>query len=265
MNIYWKEMRSGLKSLIFWSLGVMLFVAASMQKYSALHLDPASLNMLYQLPPALQDMFGVGYLDFTKISGFYGMIYPYLLLMAAVHASMLGAVILSKEERDKTGEFLYAKPASRLRILAAKSLAALTTVILLNLVVWAASQALIGTYGGGEDMGGALMTLMAGLFLIQLLFTALGVAAAAVMARPKAATGIATGVMLAMYLLSVAIDVGGNLGALKPFTPFQYFDARRIVGRGEGLQAWGVLTCLVLTAALASASCLRFSRRDLKL
>ena len=265
MNIYWKEMRSGLKSLIFWSLGVMLFVAASMQKYSALHLDPASLNMLYQLPPALQDMFGVGYLDFTKISGFYGMIYPYLLLMAAVHASMLGAVILSKEERDKTGEFLYSKPASRMAILTAKFLAALTTVILLNLVVWAASQALIGAYGGGEDMGGVLMTLMAGLFLIQLLFTALGVAAAALMARPKAATGIATGVMLAMYLLSVAIDVGGNLGALKALTPFQYFDARRIVGRGEGLQAWGVLTCLILTASLTGASCLRFTRRDLKL
>ena len=265
MNVYWKEMRSGLKSLIIWSLGVMLFIMASMQKYSVFSLDPATLDIMNQLPPALRDMFGVGYLDFTKVSGFYGMIYPYLLLMVAVHASMLGAVIVSKEERDKTSEFLYAKPASRKSILTAKSLAAVTTVVLLNLVTWAASAVLIGTFGGGEDMGSALTTLMAGLLLIQLLFTALGVASAAVMARPKAATGIATGVVLATYLLSVAIDVSGRLNALRALTPFQYFDARRIVGRGEGLEAWGILICLILAAALAGASCLRFAKRDLKL
>ncbi len=262
MNVYQREMRSSLKSMIFWSLGVLLFVAASMQKYAALSQDPASLNIMYQLPQALQDMFGVGSLDFAKPSGFYGMIYPYLVLMAAVHASMLGAVIVSKEERDKTAEFLYAKPTARAQVLAAKSLAALTAVALLNLVVWAASQAFVG--GGGEDMGGTIALLMAALFLVQLVFLAVGVAAAAILPRPKAAAGIATGVMLATYLLSIAIDVSGKLGALKALTPFEYFDARRIVGRGEGLSLWYVALCLGLTAALTWAAFLCFDRRDLK-
>jgi ABC-2 type transport system permease protein len=262
MNVYKREMRSSLKSMIFWSLGVMLFLAASMQKYSALSLDPASLNIMYQLPQALQDMFGVGYLDFTKASGFYGMIYPYLVLMAAVHASMLGAVIVSKEERDKTGEFLYVKPASRTAVLTGKATSALTAVALLNLVIWASSLAFVR--GGGEDVGGTIAMLMAGLFLVQLVFLTLGIAAAAGFSRPKAATGIATGAMLATYLISIAIDVSGKLGALKALTPFEYFDARRIIGRGEGLSPWYVALCLVLTAALTAAAFLRFEKRDLK-
>jgi ABC-2 type transport system permease protein len=256
MNVYRREIRSSLKSMIFWCLGVLLFLAASMQKFQALSLDPASLNIMNQLPQALQDMFGVGYLDFTKVSGFYGMIYPYLLLMAAVHASMLGAVVVSKEERDKTGEFLYAKPASRARVLTFKALSALTAAGALTVVIWASSLAFVE--GNGEEMGGTIARLMAGLFLTQ------RVASAAVAARPKAAAGVATGVMLAAYFLSIAIDVSGRLGALKAFTPFKYFDARRIIGLGEGLPPWYVALCLILTAALTAAAYLRFEKRDLK-
>ena len=261
MNVYRKEIRSGLRSMLFWSLGVLLFLAASMQKYSALSLDPASLNIMTQLPKALQDMFGVGYLDFTKLSGFYGMIYPYLVLMAAVHASMQGAVIVSKEERDHTSEFLYAKPASRLNVLTAKGLAALTAAAVLNLVIFAASLSL---FGGEAGMLATIAWLSAGLFLVQLVFLAFGVWAAAAFARPKAATGIVTGGMLGTYLLSIAIDVSGKLGALKAFTPFEYFDARRIIGRGEGLNIGYVLLSLALTAVLTAWACRSFSRRDLK-
>lgn len=264
MNVYRREVRAGIRSILFWSLGIFLFIAASMQKYSVLSLDPASLNIMTQLPQAIQDMFGVGYLDYTRASGFYGMIYPYLLLMAAVHASMLGAVILSKEERDKTSEFLYAKPASRFSILTAKLLAALTSVALINVATWASSAALLQANGNGEDMSGILMQLMAGLFLIQLVFLTLGIASAAVTTKPRAATGIATGVMLATYFLSIAIDVSGRLNALKALTPFQYFDAKRIVGIGEGLNAWHVALCLILTGLLTGAAYLRFGRRDLK-
>ena len=113
MNIYRREMRGNLRALVFWVLGVLLFIAASMAKFSALVKDPSATSIFTELPMGLQALFGVGELDFTQAIGFYAMIYPYLVLMAAIHASMLGAVILSKEERDKTTEFLYAKPAAR--------------------------------------------------------------------------------------------------------------------------------------------------------
>ncbi len=263
MNIYRREMRAGLKSLVFWCLGMSLFLAASMQKFSVFAVDPASMKMLYELPQALQDLLGIGYLDFTKASGFYGMMYPYLALMAAVHASMLGAVVVSKEERDKTAEFLYVKPMPRWGILTAKALSSLTAAAVFNLVTWGASAALIRTFGG-EDMGGTLAPLMGGLFLLQLAYLSLGIAAAALTTKAGAAAGIATGCMLATYFLSIASDVSGRLGALRAFTPFKYFDARRIIGLGEGLDPSYVALCLALTVALTASAYLRFGRRDIK-
>ena len=264
MNVYLREMRAGLKPLVFWCLGIGLFLAASMQKFSVFAIDPASMQMLYELPQALQDLLGIGYLDFTKASGFFGMMYPYLMLMAAVHASMLGAVAVSKEERDKTAEFLYAKPMPRWAILTAKILAALTAAAIFNLVTWGASAAFIQSFGG-EDMGGNLALLMTGLFILQLAYLSLGVAAATLAPKAGAAAGIATACMLATYFLSIASDVSGKLGALRAFTPFKYFDARRIIGLGEGLDPAYVALCLALTLALTTGAYLRFGRRDLKI
>jgi ABC-2 type transport system permease protein len=270
MNIYKREMRANRRSLILWGFGIFLFIAASMGKYSALGTDPAALNIFDQLPMGLQAVFGVGRLDFTKASGFYGMIYPYILLMAAIHASMLGAVILSKEERDRTSEFLYVKPATRTQIMTNKLLAALTGVVIFNLVTWLSSILLVGNYAKGEAVGGIIGNLMLGLFFVQLIFLSLGFASAAVLKRPKASTGIATGVMLATYLLSIAIDVNGKIDWLKAFTPFEYFDAKLIVGNaaagatGQGLNGLYIALSVVLAAVLLAASYFRFRRRDLK-
>lgn len=264
MNIFKREMRASRRSLILWSIGMFLFIAASMGKYSAMSTDSSALGIFNQLPMGLQAVFGVGRLDFTKASGFYGMIYPYLLLMAAIHASMLGAVILSKEERDRTSEFLYVKPATRSQIVTYKLLSALTGVVILNLVTWASSALLVGHYAKGEAVGSVIATLILGLFLVQLIFLSLGIAAAAVLKRPKASTGIATAVMLATYLLSIAIDVNGKIDWLKAFTPFEYFDAKRIVGQGAGLNAGFIVLSVALAAAFTVAAYYFFRRRDLK-
>ncbi len=264
MNVYQREMKKGLRSLLLWSLGVCLFMAASASKFAVMAEDPSAMTlMLAQLPLGLRSMFGVGKLDFTTAIGFYGMMYPYLMLLAAIHASMLGAVIVSKEERDKTSEFLYVKPARRTQILTAKGLAALTLAASFTLVNWAAAAATMRFFG--ESAGGTVATLMAGMLLVQLLFLALGIAAAAALNRPKAATGVATGVMLAAYLLSAAVDINGKIGWLKAFTPFSYFDAKNIVGDAAGLSVPYVLLCAGLTAGLVALAYYRFARRDLKI
>jgi ABC-2 type transport system permease protein len=264
MNIYRREMRASRRSLILWGIGMLMFIAASTGKYSAVSADPAALGIFNGLPMGLQAVFGVGSLDFTKASGFYGMIYPYLLLMAAIHASMLGAVILSKEERDRTSEFLYVKPVTRTGVLTAKLLAALTAVVIFNLVTWGSSAWLVSYFGKGEAVQGVIATLMLGMFLVQIIFLSLGIVSAATLKRPKASTGIATGIMLAAYILSIAIDVNDKVDWLKGFTPFQYFDAKLIVGQGQNLGVWYVVLSVALAMAFTVIAYWAFRKRDLK-
>jgi ABC-2 type transport system permease protein len=102
------------------------------------------------------------------------------------------------------------------------------------------------------------------MLLIQLVFLSLGIAAAAVLKWPKAATGVATGAMLTAYFLSIAIALNGDLNWMTFLTPFADFDAKHVVGAGKGLSIPYALLCVGLAAALTALSYLRFRRRDLQ-
>jgi ABC-2 type transport system permease protein len=185
------------------------------------------------------------------------------MLMAAIHASMLGAVIISKEERDRTSEFLYVKPVARCEVITAKIGAAATCVVVLNAVTTASSLMFINLYGKGENVAGGVVLLMIGMLLVQFVFLFMGMAAAALLKRPKASTGIAAGVMLAAFFLSVAIDVSGKINFLIGFTPFKYFDAKYLL-YGGSVEIWYVLLSVALTAGFIAATYWFFKRRDLK-
>lgn len=267
MNIFLRELRANRKSLFFWSLGIVFLIAVGIAKYAASLASGQSMDaILEQLPPAVQAIFGVGVLDFKKASSFFAILYIYIMMIAAIHASMLGAGIISKEERDRTSEFLFVKPRSRADVVTAKLLAAVTLAAIFNLVTWAVSAGMVNQYSGGEDLNLGIAKLMLGLFLVQLTYLSMGAAAAAILKNPKASVGLATGVMLATFMLYVAIDVdaNGSLDWLMPFTPFEYFDAKQIFALGRDID-WGYpLLSVAVTVILTAAAYFFFRRRDLK-
>jgi ABC-2 type transport system permease protein len=111
MLIFKRELRAHRKSLILWSAAILLVIVSALGKYSTAVASGQSINALFdQIPEAIKAVLGMGNFDLSTISGFYGMCYLYLALLAAVHAVLLGANIIAKEERDKTTEFLLVKP-----------------------------------------------------------------------------------------------------------------------------------------------------------
>jgi ABC-2 type transport system permease protein len=205
--------------------------------------------------------FGAG--DLSKISVYFGMLFLYLLLMATIHAAMLGAGILAKEERDKTSEFLFTKPVSRRMIITAKLLVAFVNVLVFNLVTLLSSVILVGQYNkAGEHVNGNIAVLMVGMFILQLLFMVIGSAIAAVKRKPKTAASLASGILLLTYLLSIVIDLANHPGVLKYFTPFKYFEAKNIMS-GSGLDAGYIVLSAVLIVVLTAATYAFYNKRDL--
>lgn len=100
--------------------------------------------------------------------------------MVTIHASMLGANIISKEERDKTTEFLMVKPISRTKILTSKLLAALANVLILNLVTLVLSIAIVGKYSHGEAVTSEIQMLTVGMLILQAIFLFIGSGIAAI-------------------------------------------------------------------------------------
>ncbi|GAA0177590.1 ABC transporter permease subunit [Clostridium sediminicola] len=263
MNIFLREMKANRKALIIWCVSVFLLVAMGMVKYAGLAESGDAINeMMNQLPKGMKAVFGLGTLNLTEVSGYYGMFFLYFLLMGTTHAAMLGANIISKEERDKTVEFLLVKPSNRNKIITAKLLAALVNVIIFNISTLISSIIFVGIHNKGESINKEIVLLMVAMFILQLIFLAIGSTMAAISRRPKTAASAATGIMLITFLISVAIDMNDKLDKLKYFTPFKYFKAADLMF-GYGFDRFFVVLSATIIVMFIGITYVFYNKRDL--
>lgn len=265
MNIFFREMKAHRKSLLIWCAGIFFMVYAGMAKYAALSPSGQSINdIMSKMPKSIQAISGVGTFDLSKASGFYGLLYLYLAVMAAIHASMLGADIISKEERDKTTEFLFAKPVSRSGIITSKLLAGLVNVIIFNIVTLLFSISAVRYFGKGENVNEDIMVLMGGMFMLQLIFLSMGAGIAALSKKPGTSSSLSTGILLLSFIFNVAVDLNDKLDVLKYFTPFKYYDARDLM-YGRGSEPVYVILSLIIIGVFSTAAYVFYKRRDLSI
>lgn len=264
MNVWIREMKAYRKSLIIWCASMLLGIFAGMGKFTAYSDGGASSRLLSELPRTFRALFGMGDFNVSKMSGYFAMLFLYIELAAAVHAVLLGCGLVAKEERDRTAEFLMAKPISRGAALAAKFLAGLANLLVLNLVMLGGSLAILPTYAKGEDVTKEALLFYLSLLLVQLIFFALGAFFAGAVRNPKISASASAGAMLAAFAVGEATSLTDRLNALNVLSPFKYFSYVRIV-QGGGLEATPVVLSLLLSAALLALALTLYRRRDLRL
>ena len=263
MSIFLRELKAHRLSLIWWCLGMASLVASGMAKYAAYKTAGQSITgLLAGLPRAVLVIFGMTGFDLAKASGFFGVLYLYIAVMAAVHASLLGANVISKEERDRTSEFLFAKPVTRSSVLTSKLLAGLVNVIVLNLATAVSSYYFVGYFGKGESVNADITLLMVGLLFLQLIFFTVSAAVAGIVKKPKSAPSIATSIMFTTFLVSYLVNFNANLDVLKYLSPFKYFDAATLMTAGR-LDPVFVALSVVIVAVAVLGTYRFFGARDL--
>lgn len=262
MNVFIREMKAHRKSLIIWGICIILMIVSGMAKYTSVYSGDSMNELINKMPKGLQAIMGGGALNLSKASGFYGMLFLYLVLMATIHAAMLGADIISKEERDKTFEFLMVKPLSRKKIITAKLLAAILNIAIFNIINLIFSIIMVSIYAKGESVTSNIAILMVGMFILQLMFLFIGTAIAAVSKSPKTATSLSTGILLVTFILSIIIDLNEKLINLKYLTPFKYYEAKNLM-YGGGLDPVFLILSLVIIAVLFFATYRFYENRDL--
>lgn len=265
MNVFLREMKANQRALFIWSIGVGLLIATSMGKYAGLAASDQSLNdLLAQMPQFLKAIMGVGTFDLSTATGYYGVLFIYLAMMATIHAAMLGANIIAKEEQDKTAEFLFLKPISRHKIISAKLAASFINVLIFNLVTLVFSILLVQVFSPGVAVAGTISKLMAGMFMLQLIFLFIGSVIAAVSKHPETAPSLAAGILLGTFILSIAIDLNSRLDKLKYFTPFKYFEAKNLMYDG-GVETFYLILSALIIVVLLQATYHFYAKRDLKI
>jgi ABC-2 type transport system permease protein len=262
MNIFFRELKANLKSLLIWGGIVILFVVVGFSKFSAYEGNPELLAILDGLPPAMLAAFNFEAFNLTTITGFFGVMFTYFALLLSIAAVMWGSDIISKEERDKTVEFSLALPVTRSRVVTAKIFAAVVNCAALLLITWGAAIAGAAQYQPDSEFYNFLSLSMLALFIMQLIFLAVGIFLGCAMKQYRRVSSAALALLLGTYFISIISGLNENLEFLKYFSPFKYFNPATLLHESKIDLTFIWLSAGIIAVLLVGAY-VTYSRRDL--
>jgi ABC-2 type transport system permease protein len=262
MNIFIREVKANFRSLLIWGVIVALFAVMGASKFSAYAGNPEMLKILDEMPQAMLAAFGMTAFNLTTVTGFFGVMFSYFALLLSIAATMWGADIISREERDKTVEFSLTLPVSRSRVVTAKALAALVNCVGLLLITWGASLASAARYQPDSAFYHFLSLCRVAFFILELVFLSVGLFLGCAMKQYRRASSLALSVLLGTYFLSIVVALNDKLDFLKYLSPFKYFDAVSILNQSRIDPGYIALSLAIIVASMVGAY-LTYARRDL--
>ena len=218
------------RSVIIWSMAIIVLMFIMMSMFSGMAADAELMNeMMAEFPDELLAAFGMTGLDMSTVLGFYSFIFLFCQICLAIQASNYGFSLVSIEEREKTADFLLAKPVGRSKILTSKLLSAGTSLAITNIVVWITTLVTINLFRDGRAYDTtALLLLLLSIAIFQLFFLSVGMLISLLVKRVRNVTPFSMALVFGMYLLNA---FGNMLGAdtLEIITPFNHFNANYII------------------------------------
>ena len=264
INILRRELKRNRRSFIMWTIAMALMNFAVMSVYPTIAKDQGSINeILNQMPDFLLKAFNLDKLNMADILGYYGTKgYISFVLFGSIFSILLGSSILSKEENDKTIEFLLAKPITRGQMITSKVLCYLIYIFLFNLIV---SVVTYISFEGVKIQDFSLKTfLMLSIapFVVNITFANIGILASIFVTRRRVVYSFSIGLVMGMYFISTMAEIAEELKFLGYFTPFKYADAVDIIVDG-GIKGvyWGVL--LLVNVAAIGLTYWIYGRKDI--
>ena len=262
-NIFMHEFRIRFKSVLIWSVSMaaLIFVFFSIYPTFA---DQADLlnQMMQNFPPELLTAFGMDNLNMASVLGYFSLVILFVQLSLSIQAGNYGFGLVSIEESELTADFLLTKPVSRVQVLTSKLLAALTSLVITNLVVWGASFASIGLFSGDRPYeASTLAILLLGLLIFQLFFLAVGLIVSLLVKRVRNVTPYALGLGFGTYVLNAFGGIFGDV-KLEMITPFKHLDPNYIIQNGAFDTPLVLLNLGVSVLSIAAAYWL-YIRRDI--
>lgn len=262
MNIYIHELKTNLKSSLSYLIGMIVFSAFYVSFYQVFTDEAFGfIKMLEGFPPAFQSAFGVDIANIMSPMGYYSFVLFYILLIASIQGMNLGVSILSKEEREKTADFLMTKPASRSWILFSKLDAAITIIILSNLVLYLTSYLSV-TYIIKDDFSFKVFTLLhLSVLIVEMIFLSIGFLIGVFLRRIKSTISITMAVVFGFFAIG-AFAVNASDDKMRYLTPFKYFDTSYIL-KNESFELSYLLVAIGVILVCLVGSYLIYVNKDI--
>jgi ABC-2 type transport system permease protein len=186
-----------------------------------------------------------------------------MMMMAGIFAMILGGLVVSREEDEKTIEFLLGHPVTRIEIALTKFGAFATLVLIFNVVLLAADLVFMEIFKtpAGYDRG-ALIGLWASGMVLTYLFGAAGMIISVFQTKGGAVVGIGIGVPIVATVLAALGNTGtAMLSVLARLSPYRYLSIPGILQRG-GAEPLFILVFAALAVVLVGGTLILYGRRE---
>lgn len=264
MHILKWELRSHLKSLLIWCAIFVVIIFMMTSEFSAYYNNPDMADILSAMPEAMLKAFSMDNANLTTTTGYLSLVSLYFYIMVGVFAVLLGSNIISKEERDKTAEYLMTMPVSREKIITSKLLAGLINCTVLTIVIALSVIAAMQPYHLDKAFFKFLFLLSLAFFFTMLIFLSVGALLASILKRYKSSGKISASFLMVLYFLNIVIALSKKLDFLKYITPFKYFEASIILKNGGFELKYIILTLLIVFIGILGTYIV-YPRRDLRI
>lgn len=260
MTVFALEMRRGKLALIIWSLAIAALLAVSILIYPEMASQMSEMNSMFSEMGAFTEAFGMDKVNFGEFNGYFAVECGNVLCLGgAMFAAVLGISALSKEQKDRTADYLLTHPVSRTRVAAEKLLAVCAQVLILNVIVAAAAMLAAVAVGERPEIK-TFFLLFSAFFIMQIELAAICFGLSAFMRSSAIGAGI--GLALALYSLNIISNITSSTEFLKYVTPFSYADASRILTDGR-LEIKYIVVGAALALASLAAGFIKFRKKDL--
>ena len=231
MTLVKHELRQGKTSFLIWTASVGFLLAICIFLFPEMKEQMDGVNDIFASMGSFTEAFGMDRLHFGTLIGFYAVECGNILgLGGAFYASLCAVGILSKEEKDKTAEFLLTHPVSRKRVLTEKLIAVLIQITAMNIIIYALAVGSIAAVGEAIPWR-EISLLHLAYYLLQLELAGICFGISAFL--HKGSIGVGLGIAVMMYFLNLIANIADAAEFLKYITPFGYCEAADIVSNGS--------------------------------
>lgn len=260
MTLVKHELRQGKASFWIWTASVGFLFATCIFLFPEMKGQMDSVSDMFASMGSFTEAFGMDRLNFGTLIGFYAVECGNVLgLGGAFYASLCAVGILSKEEKDKTSEFLLTHPVSRKRIVTEKLIAVLIQLTAMNIIIYALALGSMAAIGESIPLK-EISLLHLAYYLLQLELAGICFGVSAFLRKGSAGAGL--GIAAMMYFLNLIANIADSAEFLKYITPFGYCEGADIVSNGS-LDSALVAVGIVLGIGGIIIAYLKYTKKDI--
>lgn len=259
MTIIKHELKQSKTSFIIWTVSIALLLACCVLIFPEMESEMDSVGAVFSSMGSFTQAFGLDRLNFGSLKGFYAIECGNIVgLGGAFFASITAVSILSKEEKDRTAEFLLTHPVSRIRIITEKLAAVLIQVVLMNVIIF--GIAVLSMVKVKEDIPWKdILLLHLAYLLLQLELSGICFGISAFLRRGS--VGVGLGLATMMYFLNLIGNMTSSVEFVKKITPFAYCEGADIITNRE-LDMTLVVTGMVFAVIGVAAAYIKYNTKD---